>query len=493
MSEAKRLCGVEAPVPLLLTLCEKFAFGLLGKGLYKEFATSLRPWRFDGEGTFSLQEPYFSTLIADRCADDASLEELCATKLKEAFFSNTICDVLAEPIGSGKGTAFATSEKILMQYEQFELDEDLVLSVPDQCVKSMDLVLTVCRAIVAVSCSVPGMHQSSYEDVVRALQAGRQSGGEADGADDETKDAFDHIRTAALPNSHWRARTNAYMTLGIADAAIAGPYHSLAKEHRGASDDLAASVEIVKETIARCEEWQKKLRVGGCQMLFDGLAAWVQKAHTAVVGGTVSVDMVKDVCTASSRSIALIDPRDRNQELRTIKREMDERIASSVGQAAQHQVCALVADLGRVGQVLDDGSFADALRACKSVTLSEDLARLAIEYRGHIFSHALEMVRAADLKPNTWGASLLAIDTIVELMGEINSERGSLTDAMWATLREVSTEIMDMKDCTAQLEDAAEMSEEEKQVVLEAVLTASAALKSRVDQNTECDGLVKVA
>ena len=165
------------------------------------------------------------------------------------FFSNEVSDLFGEPVdqrGAGLGLPYQMAEAVLLEYRKLlamAIDDDsLLASQPDDLCSAFDMVMTACRAIVAVSSPVPGLYESKAADVQAVfLAAGGAVDDDAteelfadflDSDNDKDKDSakkppkteasdrpgvkhamhecFERLRTAAYKNDHWKARLAAF-------------------------------------------------------------------------------------------------------------------------------------------------------------------------------------------------------------------------------------------------------------------------------------------
>ena len=85
-------------------------------------------------------------------------------------FSNEVSDLFGEPVdqrGASLGLPYQMAEAVPVQYRKLlAIDDDgLRASQPDDLCSAFDMVMTACRAIIAVSSPVPGLYESTAADV----------------------------------------------------------------------------------------------------------------------------------------------------------------------------------------------------------------------------------------------------------------------------------------------------------------------------------------
>ena len=207
----------------------------------------------------------------------------------KAFFSNSVCDLFAEPIEKAScGLPFALCQEILLEYKRAEQDDDMLLKIPELLCTSMDQMLLACKAVVAVSSPVPGHYGSSYHDVVAVFFPEQLT---EDDPAQENIEQFRDLQTAAMKNTAWKARLHSYLTLGLEDTAVRDEHDLLVESLGGDSIDIAT----VNLAIGKCKDWGKKLRSGG--LIFDKLGAWAKRIEAsdaetcrAVMTIAISVD-----------------------------------------------------------------------------------------------------------------------------------------------------------------------------------------------------------
>ena len=230
---------------------------------------------------------------------------------EDTFFGNAVCELFQEPIDKNDtGPPMTLAVHVLDQYSALEKHEAVLLAMSEHAVAATDMALTASRAIIAVSSPVPGLLGSSYDDAVRAFHPSAQDM-QDEGNTKVAQENYDHLRTAANKNPHWRARLNAYLTTGLQDKSIAGKYHELVRE-LSSGDVGQIPLDKVEKAIESCQEWLPKLREGGCKLVVDKLIEWLGSIEATVRSGSLQGDG-KKILEIAVRCVDFLDPRTRNQ------------------------------------------------------------------------------------------------------------------------------------------------------------------------------------
>ena len=98
-----------------------------------------------------------------------------------------------------------------------------------------------------------------------------------DEAGREMKKRYEKIHVALSKNSGWKARLQAYWTLGTEDEAAVPVLKQITD-----LDLERARVDEIDEAIKAVRELQKKIRPGGCQDALEHLQEWVRAQRDAL-------------------------------------------------------------------------------------------------------------------------------------------------------------------------------------------------------------------
>jgi len=283
--EFKRLSGMNVPLAPCIVVCGKYVTTLVAQEKWNEAASVLRLWYQDtAEKNFSEKRPLFSA-VASKCQNKEEQQQVVMGML-EAFFSNAVIDLFAEPLNSTVdktlGHPFELAVAMLEQYAA--MPADVAMDFEDVFVEAMEVPLAACRAIVAVSSPVPGKFDSSYEDVKdvmgdhvydRTITSVELAGVAIDIAGVNLQRKLEMLRIAMNRNPGWKARLSSYWTLGQEDQAAA-PILQNALRPFGDKDATPATpgLKDIKFAMETARSLQSKIRQGGCQPIFDALEAW---------------------------------------------------------------------------------------------------------------------------------------------------------------------------------------------------------------------------
>ena len=167
LSPLRAMRSVELPVTSLLTLCAKYAAGLIKTEMFTECSACIRIWHSKSDRKFYKIAPQYGALIAQRCADSDSIY-LAACSLRD-FCSNEVSDWFGEPVdhkGAILGLPYQMAGVVFVEYQKLlAIDDGLLASQPDDLCSAFDMVMTACRAIIAVSSPIPGLYDSNAAEV----------------------------------------------------------------------------------------------------------------------------------------------------------------------------------------------------------------------------------------------------------------------------------------------------------------------------------------
>ena len=83
------------------------------------------------------------------------IEALAPRSLRDSFFSNKVSDLFGEPVdqkGAILGLPYQMAGVVFVEYQKLlAIDDGLLASQPDDLCSAFDMVMTACRAIIAVS------------------------------------------------------------------------------------------------------------------------------------------------------------------------------------------------------------------------------------------------------------------------------------------------------------------------------------------------------
>jgi hypothetical protein len=227
----KRLSGMNVPLTPCIVLCGKYVATLVAQEKWNEAASVLRLWCQDAaENNFCEKRPLFCA-VASKCQNQEEQQQVAAGML-EAFFSNAVIDLFAEPLNSTVdktlGHPYELAVAMLEQYAA--MPADFAVDFADVFLEAMEVPLAACRAIVAISSPVPGKFDSSYEDVKdvmgdhvndKTVTSVELGGVAIDIAGVNLQRKIEMFRIAVNRNPGWKARLSSYWTLGQEDQAAA--------------------------------------------------------------------------------------------------------------------------------------------------------------------------------------------------------------------------------------------------------------------------------
>jgi hypothetical protein len=135
---------------------------------FDEVAAILRPWPIDSDPPlYAVDKPRLSCLLADCSGVDeesrvANQDGLLAT-INDGFFGDRFCDLFNTDDFS---PPLLLATTIVRMYEVAKENALLNLAtLPDFAVDSFDATMQACRAIIAITCPTPGMHEACISDV----------------------------------------------------------------------------------------------------------------------------------------------------------------------------------------------------------------------------------------------------------------------------------------------------------------------------------------
>ena len=499
MSEARKcIRSLEFPLPVMLKLCEKYAVGIIKRELFAEFGACIRIWHSKRDRKFSESAPHYGALIAQRC-NEAETFYQAAISVRDAFFSNEVSDLFSEPIDqkcSGLGLPYQMAEAILSEYKkllEFE-DDSLLTSMPEDLCTVFDMVMTACRAIVAVSSPVPGLYGSSSADVQKVFIAENAGNDEVDeefldlfGSDAEQGDqlegnrqpvkscmdeCFERLRTAAYKNAHWKARMTAYPVLGAEDASISNEYHEIVE----ALQQPPVEAATVTNAVEKCKAWSPKLRQGACSLIYHKLQSWALSVAAEAKGDN---DLAALVC----RVATLCDPRGRHAGLQGLKTSLEKHLQHTQSELALSHLRALVQSPTEESSNIEEVSA--ALGKCKGLAIHSDLAHELVSFQDWTISRFVDAMKATLRQSPAWDARCDNSNDVILAIGKFEAVQalGAQGDvASWSEVKAFARQCVELKDLVSGVIDNADATGDLEDGIL-AALAAHASIKAKLASN----------
>ena len=474
------------PFCIYLDLVSQFATSIIEVENYEEFSEVIRPWVYHDDPRFSETTLRFGTLIKYQAKGEAVQDLLrdVAEAIREAFFSNEICNLFHEPLDQGYGVPYLVADACLSRYAEACEEEDVLVTLDSKFVVVYDMIMCVCRAIIACSCPVPGKHNSCYNDVVKVffpeLLTGEEVPDEVEEEDPIAKELqatarenYLHIRTAAMKNSHWKARLNAYLQLGLEDCQIQQEYNKVA-EGFNVQDMAAVDTQFVTQAVAKMTEWTQKLRAGALVDLERFLSRWTMSARTKL---TDECEQSKvDIARAILKVVNAVDSNGRNADLQAARSEASDLVVFCEGfdaKSALNEIVgepsnAVIAGLGTCG-------IQAKLDMCKGVEISAAMVPKLLDYEGFLYTDLVRIVNESNRKPADWDANIIVAGDVVKAIRALPAVKAQVAEGtvaderVWKDFKEFATEILMFKSLVASTMDA------EDQELLDLVMPAMAA------------------